>query len=101
MRTLVNDETKLNTGSFEYSTPEKDSSFRLFGDRLKYAMSIRGISCQDLAQLTFNAKSTIVGYRSGRRSPNVAELRTIARILNVSLDYLLGLKDEPEKLYPD
>jgi transcriptional regulator with XRE-family HTH domain len=101
MRTLVNDETKLNTGAFEYSTPEKDSPFHFFGERLKYAMMIRCVSCQELARRTFHAESTIVGYRSGRRSPNVAELNTIARILNVSLDYLLGLKDEPEKLYPD
>jgi transcriptional regulator with XRE-family HTH domain len=100
MRTLVNDETKLNTGSFEYPTPE-DSPFHFFGERLKYAMMIRCVSCQELARRTFHAESTIVGYRSGRRSPNVAELKVIARILNVSLDYLLGLKDEPEKLYPD
>jgi transcriptional regulator with XRE-family HTH domain len=101
MRTLVNDETELNTGGSEYSTPEKDSSFHLFGERLKHVMMIRCVSCQELARQTFHAESTIVGYRSGRRSPNVAELSAIARILNVSTDYLLGLKDEPEKLYPD
>jgi transcriptional regulator with XRE-family HTH domain len=101
MRALLNDETELNTGVFEYSTPEKDSPFCFFGERLTYVMSIRGISCQELARRTFHAKSTIVGYRTGRRSPNVEELNTIARILNVSLDYLMGLKNEPEKLYPD
>ena len=87
------------TSSVNKSNPQQKYCF--FGDRMIYVMQLRNITCKELAKRIFTAPSTITGYRIGRRSPNIAELASIARELNVSLDYLAGLKSEPEKIYPD
>jgi transcriptional regulator with XRE-family HTH domain len=79
----------------------EDYKFHVFGDRLVYAMTIRNISRQDLADRIYSAPSTISGYRIGRRSPDVRQLASIARELNISLDFLLGLTDDDSKLFPD
>lgn len=64
-----------------------------FGSRLDHIMSAKSITNRDLAiQLALSA-STISGYRSGRRSPNVDELARIAAALQVSSDYLIGLTE--------
>jgi transcriptional regulator with XRE-family HTH domain len=41
----------------------------------------------------FVSPSTISGYRTGRRSPTVADLAAIVQILNVSADYLIGTSE--------
>lgn len=68
--------------------------FETFGNRLNSIMSSRNISNRFLANRMFVSVSTISGYRTGRRSPNVSDLARIARILNVSADYLIGLSDK-------
>jgi transcriptional regulator with XRE-family HTH domain len=83
-------------------TVEDNSDFFcLFGDRLKDVMLRRCVSCKELAAETYSSPSAITGYRQGRRAPDIAELTAIARILNVSIDYLVGLKETPDKLFPD
>jgi transcriptional regulator with XRE-family HTH domain len=96
-----NDEGKFYMESPGAAPDSCEYRLRLFGDRLKRIMMMRSISCNELAKLIFASPSTITGYRTGRRGPDVAQLTTLARALNVSADYLLGLKDEPEKLFPD
>lgn len=85
------------------SDNEKSNNYKysFFGDRLIHVMMIRGISCKELAERIYTAPSTVTGYRTGRRSPDVGELTIIAKELNVSLDYLLGLKATPDKLFED
>ena len=46
-----------------------------------------------LANAMFVSPSTISGYRTGRRSPTVADLAAIVQILNVSADYLIGTSE--------
>ena len=65
-----------------------------FSDRLKIAMQIRECSTEELAATSFLTRSTISGYRSGQRSPNVETLRLIAQNLDVSADFLIGLKED-------
>ena len=65
-----------------------------FSDRLKIAMQIRNCSVEELAASSFVTKSAICGYRSGQRSPNVAILRLLAQNLDVSADFLIGLKED-------
>lgn len=78
-------------------TNEKNNSsikqFQEFGERLDYVMSVRSISNNALAEMLFCSPSTISGYRTGRRSPNVSTQKEICRALNVSADYLLGLSE--------
>ena len=64
-----------------------------FSDRLKIAMQIRNCSIEELAATSYLTRSTISGYRSGQRSPNIATLRLIAKNLDVSADFLIGLKE--------
>lgn len=66
-----------------------------FGERLDYVMTLRKITNNDLAEVLICTPSTVSGYRTGRRSPNVITQKEICRALNVSADYLLGLSDDP------
>lgn len=65
-----------------------------FSDRLKIAMQIRDCSVEELAASSYLTKSAICGYRSGQRSPNVEILRLLAQGLDVSADFLIGLKED-------
>lgn len=65
-----------------------------FSDRLKIAMDVRNCSIDELAKTSFLTKATIYGYRCGTRSPNVDTLRIIAKNLDVSADFLIGLKED-------
>ncbi len=69
--------------------------FKEFGKRLDEIMFCQDISNQELARKMYVSTSTISGYRTGRRSPNVTDLAALAGILGVSADYLIGLKDQP------
>ena len=65
-----------------------------FSDRLKIAMHLRNCTIKELSAISFLTKSAISGYRSGVRSPNVETLRIIAKNLEVSSDFLIGLKED-------
>lgn len=70
-----------------------------FGKRLKYVMAYRQITSKQLSQDLFLSISTISGYCTGRRSPNIYHLLSLAKALNVSADYLIGCTDELRPLY--
>lgn len=65
-----------------------------FSDRLKIAMKIRQCSVDELATASYVTKSAICGYRAGYRSPNIETLRLLAKGLDVSADFLIGLKED-------
>jgi transcriptional regulator with XRE-family HTH domain len=67
--------------------------YQRFGERLDFVMIRKNISNQDLAQKMYVSCSTISGYRTGRRSPNVDDLERLATVLDVSADYLIGRTD--------
>lgn len=71
-----------------------------FGSRLQHVMLVRDMQNFELADALFVAPSTISGYRTGRRSPDVEQLALLARELHVSADYLLGLCDDSRYLFP-
>ena len=83
---------RLRQGTYplRFSTKE----YPEFSDRLKIAMQIRNCSVDELAASSYVTKSAICGYRSGHRSPNVEILRSLAKALDVSADFLVGLKEE-------
>lgn len=64
-----------------------------FSDRLKIAMHLRDCSVEELAKKTYLTKAAICGYRNGSRTPNLIILRLIAQALDVSADFLIGLKE--------
>ena len=64
-----------------------------FCDRLRIAMDIRGYTAQELAKSTFTSANAISMYRCGKRMPRPEVLCLIARELDVSTDFLLGLSE--------
>lgn len=66
---------------------------KLIGMRLNSALAKKGIKQKELAQQIGVTDNTISYFCSGRRTPNIEMLISIARALNVSGDYLLGLSD--------
>jgi transcriptional regulator with XRE-family HTH domain len=57
-------------------------------------MRLRKCSVEELAGICFLTPSAISGYRSGLRSPNIEILRILAKNLDVSSDFLIGLQEE-------
>lgn len=84
--------SKRKQGTQQIKIPTE--KFPAFSDRLKIAMQLRECSIEELAATSFLTRSAISGYRSGLRTPNVDTLRILARNLDVSADFLIGLKED-------
>lgn len=76
----------------EETTKEKAGP-EIFSSRIKETLKSRGISQRELATRSGITEVTISRYVSGARIPKGTEIIKIAAALNVSADYLLGLKD--------
>ena len=61
------------------------------GNRLKTLRLRKGLSQKELAVQVGVTKSTISAYEKGDRKPPYETLVLLARIFNVSTDYLLGV----------
>ncbi|PZD97741.1 transcriptional regulator [Paenibacillus sambharensis] len=72
----------------------------MFAKRLKQLRKTRKFSMQEVADTVGVAKSTYAGYESGYRQPTLETIQLIAKKLNTSADYLLGLTDYPETMEP-
>ena len=70
-----------------------------FGRRLKERMIDKNMTEAELAQKVQLWPSILTSYLQGERFPGYYTLLRIAEALDVSIDFLLGLKDEPE-LHP-
>lgn len=67
-----------------------------FSDNLKKAMAHRGVTQAWLADKSNQKEATISRYVNGvNKSPQIDILVEIAKALNVSTDYLLGISDVP------
>lgn len=61
-----------------------------FGDRLIAAREKRGLSQTELAKLAGLQPAAIGHFERERRKPSFANVRALAKALNVASDYLLG-----------
>ena len=59
------------------------------GDKIKLARKSQRITQQALADRLGVHRSTIANYEISRRKPSVTEIRQIAQILHVDVNYLL------------
>lgn len=64
-----------------------------FKDRLKALRKEKGLTQVKLGALLNYGYTAIANYESGRNQPGIADLKKIASIFDVSLDYLLGVTD--------
>jgi len=67
--------------------PEPDD---LFGERLTAAREARELSQAELAQRAGLQTAAIGHFERNRRKPSFANVRSLAKALNISADYLLG-----------
>lgn len=75
-------------------------------DRLKQIREARGFTQEELSSLCGVSKMQMFRYEKGMNDASSTMLEAIARQLNVSTDYLLGLTDTPlthlgDELRPD
>ncbi len=64
-----------------------------FGKRLRSTRAQRGYSQQELAAAVHVSPGTISHYENGSREPGGSTLIQISEILNVSIDFLMGITD--------
>lgn len=62
----------------------------VFGARLKAARESRDLNQTELAKVAKLQPAAIGHFESGRRKPSFANIRALAKALEVSSDYLLG-----------
>jgi len=67
----------------------------MIGERLCDLRKDKALTQQELGKLLSLSKFTISSYENERTSPDDKTLISIAKIFNISLDYLMGLTDFP------
>lgn len=67
-----------------------DEADDLFAERLFAARELRGLSQAELAKLANLQPAAIGHFERDRRKPSFANVRALAKALNVASDYLLG-----------
>ena len=74
---------------------QKEVIIMTFGEKLKEARKEAGLSQEQLAQKLSVSRSAVAKWESDKGMPDVNNLKAMAQLLDVSVDYLL---DEDEKL---
>lgn len=69
----------------------------LNGDRLRNARERLGMTQEELAAELGFGHSQLNKYENNKRDPTLESLVKLARRLNVSVDWLVGLVDEPQQ----
>lgn len=64
-----------------------------FKDRLKELRKEKRLTQVKLGEMLNYGYTAIANYESGRNQPSIPDLKKIASIFNVSMDYLLGVND--------
>ena len=72
-------------------------SRELFSERLRMIRTSNHLTQTQLAELIEVNRTMITLLEKGVRSPSIEVSCAIADILNVSLDYLVGLSDQPNR----
>jgi transcriptional regulator with XRE-family HTH domain len=67
-----------------------------FQQRLRWARKMRGFTIEKLAEQIGVAKSTYANYELSNREPGLATIQALAKVLDVSTDFLLGISDHPK-----
>ena len=71
----------------------KPQDGNIFKERLKYAMNCSRVKTPELAEAIGAGQPTVSAYRCGICYPSLDKAMKIAKVLNVSMDWLCGLED--------
>lgn len=66
---------------------------KIFGERVKITLKENGVTQKELAQAINAQPTTVCEWLNGHNEPPMQAIVDIARFLDVSTDYLLGVKD--------
>lgn len=66
-----------------------------FADRIRKLLDARGISQKDLAEKIGITEAAMSGYINAGWMPSMALLRSLAKALHVTCDYIVGASDSP------
>lgn len=73
----------------------------MFGQRLKAVRESRGYHAKDVAEKIDVSQPTYSNYETGKINPSMQTLEKIAKVLNISTDYLIGLTDDDTTTFAD
>lgn len=68
----------------------------MIGERIAHALEMRGMTQKELADKTRLTEVSISRYINNQRIPKATHIKTICKALNVSADWLLGVKEHEE-----
>ena len=68
-----------------------------FPNRLKECRNRKNVTQKSVAQFLGIGERSYQNYEYGEREPSLATVIKLADYFNVSLDYLVGRSDNPEK----
>jgi len=71
------------------------------GERLKETRDMKGLTQRELASIAGMNEVQLSRYENSKMEPAISTLENLARKLEVSTDYLLGLTNDPRKHYGD
>jgi transcriptional regulator with XRE-family HTH domain len=69
----------------------------VFGNRLRKLRKERKLTAKEFGAKFGLAESTISGYENGNRTPDLELIDSFATFFNVSVDYLLGRTNDPQR----
>lgn len=70
----------------------------MYGQRLKTLRKNRGLSKEEAAEMIDIPPSTLGNYESESKRPSLDRLIKLTKFYNTSLDYLVGLTEDPRPL---
>ena len=73
------------------------SENNILAERLEKVRIMRGISREKHARAVEISTVSIYNYEHGTQDPSASVLARMAAVLDVSVDYLLGNTDKPER----
>lgn len=66
------------------------------GENLKHAIEMRGMTQKELANKTRMTEVTISRYINNQRMPKATHIKTLCKVLCISADWLLDIKEQNE-----
>lgn len=72
-------------------------SGEIFATRLNSLMKANSVTQQALATAIGTSRPAVTQFANGSNLPSIEKLVAIAKYLDVSTDYLLGLTDNPQR----
>jgi transcriptional regulator with XRE-family HTH domain len=70
----------------------------MYGARIRERRKKVGLTMKELGEKINVAESTISGYESETRKPDIDTLKKLAKVLDTNSSYLLGETDDPTPL---